>query len=188
MIKIYKIDEKTVKVVRSAGGSETEYNLPALFVAFSINGKILIKTEAKWLSNITVDPVDVSDIYIEDVQQTDVNACISALNKILFNKGSGGVSPDYNLLENKPSINGIELIGDVEMDIYAAGQNVEFDKVNETTWINVDQVDISKSVINQNDGNSIEIWAGTQDEYDALSQKDLPNVIYMIYGEEDDSI
>jgi hypothetical protein len=101
MIKIYKTDEKTIKVVKSAGDHNRVFYFPALFVASATGDKITITTEAKWLSNLTVNPVEVGEIYINDVQQTDVEACVSALNSFIGSfksgggsGGGGGVSPD----------------------------------------------------------------------------------------------
>jgi hypothetical protein len=104
MIKINKIDDRTIKVVRDVGSDERESLLPAMFVASSKDGKVVITTEGKWLSNITVNPVDASEIYIDDVQQTDAQECVALLNSFIgsFKSGGGGISPeDLNNLDNK---------------------------------------------------------------------------------------
>jgi hypothetical protein len=94
MLKFYRIgsEQKTFKAVIGTN----EHYLPALYIASAKGDKVAITTEAKWLGNLTVEPVGVEQIYIEDVQQTDVSQCVVSLNNIINFKsgGGGGVSPE----------------------------------------------------------------------------------------------
>ena len=77
---------------------------------------------------------------------------IKRLTIVGGNAGGSGTT-DYNLLENKPAINGVTLEGDLELDIPT--------KLSELT-------------------NDIDWW-GTQEQYDALEEID-PNIRYHIEG------
>jgi len=96
MINISRIDEKTIHIVDD--NPVRDERLPALFFARSTKGKILITAMAGRLGDITTQAVDVSDISINGVLQTDIEACVTELNSFIgsFRLGSsyngGGVS------------------------------------------------------------------------------------------------
>jgi hypothetical protein len=106
---------------------------------------VKIVSTVQQIASIIPNGIHFSEIMINHSPCASANDAVQKLNAFIgsFKGGGGGVSPDYNLLENKPSINGIELIGDVEIDTerYKAGRNVEIEDAYGNLWINVDGVD-----------------------------------------------
>jgi len=89
MIEITKIDDKNITVTAN-GKTRTR---PAVFVAEqAVNGGVEITSNAKWIGNITANPLPCSQITVNGTVYATDEECVQALNQFIglgFNKGGG---------------------------------------------------------------------------------------------------